>query len=318
MKSFAFFLILLQILQNTNANTLQAKYRPKNPDPDILKVDSLQHNSITINHSDTEYIKSLKERLKQSSDTISNLNSMVSAFGTAIAIIGIFIGILTIGLPIITYHFGIKPSQNAIKELENKVDEKVATYIQRNQEMQAQKAIDNLQSDEQFTVYSGIAYLQSNIASPLTESQLLKIGVLINKKEIQDNIKLSLLGFLVFQDSEISSMVFKNILFDEKSNSNFKNIALQYIVRSKEAKQFSTYIQIIERAVDRRNMYYGLLEQSKNLNFDLAIQLLNSKEIISLVKTNLSNEEWEKFKQEIDHNFKDNAKEEYKKTCFFK
>lgn len=292
MKSFAFFFILLQISQSTYSDTLQAKYQNRNIRHDISNVDSLQHNSVNISQSSAGYIESLEKRLAQASDTISNLNSMIGAFSTAIAIIGIFIGILTIGLPIVTYQFGIKPSRDAVENLETTMDQKIAKYLEEEGQKSIENNIDRLDSSSLITRSQANAFFLYNIDSyKLNVNQILKIiSVLENGKQV--DIKPTIATILLYQGKSYIldgyfMRVLKNYILSSEDHNSMQlfNIAKQYFLTYATTDEF---VEMVEMAMPKENTsnphvsYYN-----ENLSKSRALALLNSENFVNQIDKNI-------------------------------
>jgi len=80
--------------------------------------------------------------------------------------------LIAIGLPIITYQFGVKPSQNALKELETNLDNKVAAYLEKTRNEQVKKSIEHLKGDNNDLKGQAISFLSLTQHEGFSDEQM--------------------------------------------------------------------------------------------------------------------------------------------------
>lgn len=180
---------------------------------------------------DFQEIKTFKtdqsDIVNQTNQTIQNQNSLISSFGIIYTIITIIIAIIAIGLPLITYQFGIKPSREALKELENNLDKKVADYLKETRNLQIKKSIEHLKGENAELKGQAVSFLSLTQHEGFTDQELFEFYRLIKSGVLSD----SHIGTIAYL---LSSRVneYANKIFGDKEcleNNAIKSAAYQYI-----------------------------------------------------------------------------------------
>lgn len=279
-----------------------------------------QKDSIQIKNQE-EKIAILEERLKQSSDTITNLNSMVTGFSAAFTIAGWFLALLAIGMPIITYYFGVKPSQTAIKDLETNMDKRITSYLEDKHHQNITTAIKNVNSDIGFEILNGLTYFQSNSEIILSEEQTLDLITAVEKTTMIEGYKGALLHFMYRQKSKSLDRYFKEKLLSIKENDSSFDIIifLSYFLRPIFNNDIELFKEAIKNATEKTSLFQSLIDTARTNNKEVAIKLLNSKEINNDVFDSFANlEQKEYYYENMYINLKTSfAENDLKQVCFY-
>lgn len=253
---------------------------------DQKQIATLQDSISTINENSkkqADKIDLLEQRISQASDTINNQNSLLGGFETIYAIISIVIALLGIGLPLVTYFFGIKPSQDAVKELENNVDKKLAQYLANSRKKRVDEAINNLKSQNTELINNAINYISVTQHDGFTDEQIYKIVLLLKNDNISDNIKITLAHVLTNRKIDIATEYFLNKITDK--NSNFKYPAIKYFIST--TPEYAD--EILKQAIKTDDCYSNFvyyLSVAGGINKSLVLNQINNKEIIDLINLN--------------------------------
>ncbi len=240
------------------------------------KVDSL-NNKIKYLEID------LNRRINDSSKTIEYLNSLSNAFGPLFTILAIFIGIITLVLPILTYLFAIRPSQRALKELEQNIDNRLATYLKDSRNKSIDSAIKNLSTGNAEEKSQAISYLNYTHPEGLLKTQLFELFRILKKNPV-GTIKYQLAFILSSRKNEYADEYFAgDQLYDDYS---VKTAAFSYFSKIGFSYYKDSICKILSNSPNQQWDIQVLLSSLyQNRNDDIP-HFLNSKEIVDTLNEN--------------------------------
>ncbi len=252
----------------------------------VLKLqDSIKNESIQTK----ELIKKqqwknevLEERIQQASDTISSQNSLFDGFGVLYSIITIVMTLIAIGLPILTYQFGVKPSKNALKELESNLDIKVAEYLKKTRTKQISKSIEHLKGNNAELMGQAISFLSLTQHEGFSDAQLFEFYRLLKSDILSDSHKGTVAYLLSSRVNDYANEIFGDK--EQLKNNSIKSIAYQYIPKA----GILNFIQpLVEFLTDNSNQFgeYWTLISFTNMYSKTAVnEVFENKELIDTLK----------------------------------
>lgn len=187
------------------------------------KIDSISHlfnDTISIIKVElnegyktlAEKEESLLKNLDDSSNLIEYLNSIVSTYEVLFAILGIFIALVTLILPFATYQYAVKPSKEAIKDLEKDFDSKLSSYLENLRNKQIDDALDKINNEnpeERSRAVSFLTYIQNE---GLNDVQMFKIYQLIKHDNYDNSVKGQLAFILATRKTDFADELFNSDL----------------------------------------------------------------------------------------------------------
>jgi hypothetical protein len=271
------------------------------------KVDEL--NAATISpRSDP------KSTIDEATTTIEFLNSVVGSFEIIFAILGIFIAVLTLIIPFATYQYAVKPSQNALKELEANFDTRLKTYLENSRNTQIQNALDNIQGGSKELKHQGISFLTYIQNEGLSDDQLFKIYNMLKMNFSDNSIKGQLAFILTTRKTIYSSELFNN--FENLSDPIIKQMALIYFAKTNYKENYNGISHILKISEDQQVDLHSLLLNFNQYSIEGVKEFLNDPKIIDL----LSKASLEKLKTSLFSiiNSLNGFNEDYKNTLLYK
>lgn len=226
---------------------------------------------------------STEELLRQAERTIEMQTKMLSGFGLIYTIITIIIALVAIALPILTYQFGIKPSRNAIREFEDRMDSKLKEFLNSSKSNLINKAIENISNESESERKRAILYLELNKYEHFEDIQLFRIYESVAKLSFSDSDLSILFSVLVTRNNQFVEDLFSRLTFLRKS------VVLYHSIYYSAANGLSVleecYCQLMKDTggTGQFSTYDSLLVQSSHINRDLFFDFLNSKNIIDSI-----------------------------------
>lgn len=242
------------------------------------KVDSIiaQQNEIKT--------KVLEDRIAQATETIANQNSTISSFSYIYSSISLILGLIGITLPFLTYLFGIKPSQDALKEFEEKSDAKFNSFLKERTKNEIDNAIVNLKSDDNHIRNNSLNFLTYSSHQGLMEDQILKIINVIRSST--DEIFLSqLLNCIINEKNEELKKYFIEFLNTSQKSSTI----IFYCLKFFSYYSYGAYKQDLKIYISNNNndaalaTILGYFPKSSVMNF------LNDSDIIDIISNEVLN-----------------------------
>jgi len=197
-----YFQILVLLFSFFAVSTAFSQKNATRGDLKLLRFELIDSLSIVKN----ELVKSkqaslieketLTKEIEDSSNTISYLNSVISSFSSIATFLGIFIAILALVMPFATYQFAVKPSRDALKDLEKSFDVRLEKYLWENRNNQINQAIESIKRGNAVEKSQAISYLTFTQSEGLTDNQLFQVYNILRTK-LSDNSVKSQLAFIL-------------------------------------------------------------------------------------------------------------------------
>jgi hypothetical protein len=335
MKYILTFLIILsfgvfnQTYAQTSKNNLKLEKVKKELNNTIfelnLRVDSLNANnthSISVLNAKIDDLNSKSEIQKEdftksinnASTTIEYLNSVVSSFEIIFAILGIFIAILTLIIPFATYQYAVKPSQDALKDLESNFDSRLKTYLEDNRNRQIENALSNIQGESSELKHQGISFLTYIQNEGLSDDQLFQIYNIL-KMNLSDNSIKGQLAFIL----TTRKTIYSNELFNSIENLNdpvLKQMAIIYFAKTDYKENYNGITRILKKSETQLVDFHSLILNFNQYSIEDVKDFLNDSKIIGL----LSDETLTQLKTSMVSIIKslNGFDDEYKNTLLYK
>lgn len=243
-----------------------------------LRADSLEH--VIERYESRNQI--LEERLDQASDTIAGQSSLLGGFGIIYTIITMIIAVLAIALPILNYQFGIKPSREALKEIQSGLDKKFSEFLSQSRETQVDDSITKL-ADADYTVRQmASSYLSLTQHLGFSEYQLFRLYGFVKKGELDLNTKSLIANFLTSKETSFATSFF---IEEMRSQSmDMKHYALKYfIVAGGIARHMDHIVEYVSQSPHKDVAYNGLIANVVSFDVESVLILLNNKELVNVL-----------------------------------
>jgi hypothetical protein len=247
--------------------------------------DSIKNrNLVTKKLIDKQEFKNeiLEQRIQQASDTIKNQNSLFNGFGIIYSIITIVMTLIAIGLPIITYQFGVKPSQNALKELETNLDNKVAAYLEKTRNEQVKKSIEHLKGDNNDLKGQAISFLSLTQHEGFSDEQMFEFFRLLKSDKLSDTHKGTVAYLLSSRVNDYANEIFSDK--EQLKNNAIKSSAYQYIPKAGISKFIKPLINFLKDNSNQYGEFWTLITITQMYSKSTINELINNKELIDILK----------------------------------
>ncbi len=234
----------------------------------------------------------LDQEISLAEKTISAQNSLLDGFGALYSWITIIIALLGLALPVLTYLFGIRPANKARKELQKNLDEKIASYLQKNRDLQIDQAIENITSDNAELRLNALNYLSLTQHQGFVDQQFFKIYQVLRYGKIDDTSKAILTMILSSKKSIYADEFFKSA---DIKVPNMKYYAIKYFVTAGFESYLDQIIEMVKTSNDKSIEYMGIIGNLQSMDKEHILTIMNNKEINNL----LSNDDLIKCKNSI-------------------
>ena len=288
-KNIVFILIFVTYF-SFGQNQIVSLHKNNNASFVEKRIDSLFYKLNELQ----DFKKQQEEIVKQTTQTISNQNSVISSFGTIYTILTILITVVSIGLPILMYQFGIKPSRNALRDLELNVDKKVENYLSDTRAEQIKKSVEHLKGNNIELKSQAISFLSLTVHEGYSEQQLFEFYRLLKSDKLNDQHKWTMAYLLASKKNDYADEIFN----DEKllDNLYIKQTALQYISLTGFENFIKPLKYFLDKATIKSTEFLSFLSNINLYNSQLTFNFFNCKELID----HLDKKELCKIKSEIN------------------
>ena len=246
-----------------------------------LKIESLNQSKVLI------------QKLDDASNTVEYLNSVSNSFETIFAILGIFIAVLTLIIPFATYQYAVKPSQDALKELEKNFDDRLKNYLESTRNNQIEMALNNIKSGSTDLKNQGISYLTYTQNEGLTDNQLFQVYSILKQKPSVFAIKSQLAYILSFRKNDYATELFNSI--EVKDDPVVKQMAIIYFAKTGYASNYNGIEHLFNSKNDQDLNFINLLLNLNQYSTLDVNKVINDQKIIDL----LTNETLHKLKNNL-------------------
>lgn len=269
------FLLITSIICNAQKDSLVT----------IKKFNELK-NQVDKLDLKIESVEKFKEEQKdivlQTNQTINNQNSLISSFGIIYTIFTIFIALIAVGLPIITYQYSIKPSKQALKDLEENLDKKVADYLKETRQQQIKKSIEHLKGENVELKSQAISFLSFTQHEGFSDSELFDFYKLIKSGTLSDSHVGSVAYLLASRVNEYANDFFSDVKSLE--NNLIKSSAYQYIAKV-GIQNFIKPLKLLISSKNALGEFLTLVTFTNMYSRKSAIAIFDNKELVDCLDT---------------------------------
>ena len=230
----------------------------------------------------------LNKKLEESANTITYLNSVVGTYGIILTVLGLFIAIIALIDPFATYHYAVKPSREALKDLEKYFDTRLEQNLWDNRNKQINKAIDNIRNGNAEEKSQAISFLTFTHNEGLTDEQLFQIYNILRKNQSDYNIKSQLSFILSSRRTDYATELFNSSAINE--DPVIKQMAMLYYAKTGFKNNYEGLMHIIGDEVNQETNFNTFIENLRQYNTSEVNEAINDTKLIdSLTKNTLKN-----------------------------
>jgi hypothetical protein len=225
----------------------------------------------------------LNDKLEESANTISYLNSVIGTYGIILTVLGLFIAVIALIVPFVTYQYAVKPSREALKDLEKNFDSRLEQYLWDNRNKQINKAIDNIRNGNAEEKSQSIAFLTFTHSEGLTDEQLFQIYNILRKNQSDYSIKSQLSFILSSRRTDYATELFNSSEINK--DPVIKQMAMLYFAKTGFKNNYEGLMHIIGDKANQEinfNSFIGDLHQYNSADVNEAI---NDTQLIDLLSS---------------------------------
>lgn len=247
----------------------------------IELLDSLQsvkHSSLSNRKEIQEENEKLRKNLDEAANTISHLNSVTSTFSNIITFLGILIGIIALVVPFATYQYAVKPSKEALRDLEKYFDNRLEQYLWDNRNKQIDNAILKIKDGSPEEQNQAISYLTFTQSEGLTDTQLFQIYNIIKKNNFAINIKSQLAFILSSRKTDYASELFSSK--EINADPVIKQMAMIYFAKTGYKNNYDGIINFLRSNENQEISFNTLIGSLNQYNTSDINDIFNDNKII--------------------------------------
>ncbi|MEN9304401.1 MAG: hypothetical protein RL264_2830 [Bacteroidota bacterium] len=241
-------------------------------------IQSLKQVSVTYQKEIQKENEDLIKNLDEAANTISYLNSVTSTFSNIITFLGILIGIIALVVPFATYQYAVKPSKEALRDLEKYFDNRLEQYLWDNRNKQIDNAILKIKDGSPEEQNQAISYLTFTQSEGLTDAQLFQIYNIIKKNNFAINIKSQLVFILSSRKTDYASELFNSKVINE--DPVIKQMAMIYFAKTGYKNNYDGIIHFLSSNEDQEINFNTLIGNLNQYNTSDINDLLNDSKIV--------------------------------------
>lgn len=216
--------------------------------------------------------------MDEAANTISYLNSVTSTFSNIITFLGILIGIIALVVPFATYQYAVKPSKEALRDLEKYFDNRLEQYLWDNRNKQIDNAILKIKDGSPEEQNQAISYLTFTQSEGLTDAQLFQIYNIIKKNNFAINIKSQLLFILSSRKTDYASELFNSKAINE--DPVIKQMAIIYFAKTGYKNNYDGIIHFLSSNENQEITFNTLIGNLNHYNTSEINDVFNDSKII--------------------------------------
>src|SRR5690554_6680325 len=285
MRYLYFVLLLLlsfQIVHAKNQENVIAKDFSKYKLEIEDSIKNLRTEITNVTKINSKVTDDLESKLKDSANTISYLNSIIGTFGTILTVFGIFIAIIALIVPFVTYQYAVKPSRDALKDLEKNFDTRLEQYLWENRNKQINKALNSIKNGNAEEKSQSIAFLSFTQSEGLTDEQLFQIYSLLKKNQTDYSIKSQLSFILSTRKTDYATELFNSS--GVKEDPVIRQMAMLYYAKTGYKNNYEGLKHILGDETNQDisfNSFIGNLHQYNSTDVTEAISDKNLIDLLS-------------------------------------
>lgn len=220
----------------------------------------------------------LRKNLDEAANTISYLNSVTSTFSNFITFLGILIGIIALVVPFATYQYAVKPSKEALRDLEKYFDNRLEQYLWDNRNKQIDNAILKIKDGSPEEQNQAISYLTFTQSEGLTNAQLFQIYNIIKKNNFAINIKNQLVFILSSRKTDYASELFNSKVINE--DPVVKQMAMIYFAKTGYKNNYDGIIRFLSSNENQEINFNTLIGNLNQYNTSDINDIFNDSNIV--------------------------------------
>jgi len=234
----------------------------------------------------------LQSRIDQAAQTISNQNSLISGFGTIYMVISIVIGFITIGLPVFTYLFSIKPSREALKDLEKEMNARFEKYLSETRDRLIDSALTELEKingpkGKQAKARQIIAF---EVPLGITDKQILRILKIIRLTEDSATKHTLIQVLAIAEENLIIENHFRSTFTKDPFDAATFSYPILYFVDNSIEKFYDIICESVNNSDNPGHTLSTILGCIKdNSSKEKVIQVVNDKSFVDLLNSSTFN-----------------------------
>jgi hypothetical protein len=272
-------------------------FSQKTPDKDktaklgielLDSIKSVKQVDVTNQKEIQKENQDLRKNLDEAANTISYLNSVTSTFSNIITFLGILIGIIALVVPFATYQYAVKPSKEALRDLEKYFDNRLEQYLWDNRNKQIDNAILKIKDGSPEEQNQAISYLTFTQSEGLTDAQLFQIYNIIKKNNFAINIKSQLVFILSSRKTDYASELFNSKVINE--DPVIKQMAMIYFAKTGYKNNYDGVIHFLSNNENQEINFNTLIGNLNQYNTSDINDIFNDSKIVdTLTKETLKN-----------------------------
>jgi hypothetical protein len=220
----------------------------------------------------------LRKNLDEAAHTISYLNSVTSTFSNIITFLGILIGIIALVVPFATYQYAVKPSKEALRDLEKYFDNRLEQYLWDNRNKQIDNAILKIKDGSPEEQNQAISYLTFTQSEGLTDAQLFQIYSIIKKNNFAINIKSQLVFILSSRKTDYASELFNSK--EINADPVIKQMAMIYFAKTGYKNNYDGIINFLSSIENQEINFNTLIGNLNQYNTSDLNDIFNDNKIV--------------------------------------
>lgn len=241
-------------------------------------VQSVKQVSVAYQKEIQKENEELRKNLDEAANTISYLNSVTSTFSNIITFLGILIGIIALVVPFATYQYAVKPSKEALRDLEKYFDNRLEQYLWDNRNKQIDNAILKIKDGSPEEQNQAISYLTFTQSEGLTDAQLFQIYNIIKKNNFAINIKSQLVFILSSRKTDYASELFNSKAINE--DLVIKQMAMIYFAKTGYKNNYDGIIHFLSSNENQEINFNTLIGNLNQYNTSDINDVFNDSKII--------------------------------------
>lgn len=216
--------------------------------------------------------------MDKAANTIFYLNSVTSTFSNFITFLGILIGIIALVVPFATYQYAVKPSKEALRDLEKYFDNRLEQYLWDNRNKQIDNAILKIKDGSPEEQNQAISYLTFTQSEGLTNAQLFQIYNIIKKNNFAINIKNQLVFILSSRKTDYASELFNSKVIIE--DPVVKQMAMIYFAKTGYKNNYDGIIRFLSSNENQEINFNTLIGNLNQYNTSDINDIFNDSNIV--------------------------------------
>jgi len=226
----------------------------------------------------------LQNLLDQAKATIESQSVIIDSYGSFLNILTILLALVALASPIFTYIFGIKPSKDAIKGLQENIDEKIKNFIEDSRNKKIMQAVDDIKNNAGLKRKQAINFIAFNIHEHISDIHMFEFyNLAVNGKLIEDEL-LSICSFLGSRQNKFADVFFNDVKM--LKNPKILGLSINYFVECEVFDLDNLFDQLMEKSEEKDDIYISIIFSTLYKSERLLHNILNSEILINKLDKN--------------------------------